>query len=134
MQSNLNILVTFILEYLYCICYFILEYLCCICYKFVSIFCFKLFHVLCMSVDCIVADDNPSFHFISIKNLNLSSTSRHFLWLLVKCSLNIKDPRTWLHVWNQICTNHAVNVCKVLQFNLCSQWINSAFSELFFYL
>jgi hypothetical protein len=31
-----------------------------------------------------------------------------------------------------ICTNHAVNVCNVLQSNLCSKWINSAFSELFF--
>jgi hypothetical protein len=31
-----------------------------------------LFHALCMSVDCIVADDNPSLDFISIKNLNLN--------------------------------------------------------------
>ena len=31
-----------------------------------------LFHVLCMSVDCIVADDNPLLDFISIKNLNLN--------------------------------------------------------------
>jgi hypothetical protein len=37
---------------------------------FWSVF-FKLFHVLCMSVDCIVfADDNLLLDFISIKNLN----------------------------------------------------------------
>jgi hypothetical protein len=29
-------------------------------------------HVLCMSVDCVVADDNPLLDFISIKNLNLN--------------------------------------------------------------
>ena len=33
---------------------------------------FQLFHVLSMSVDCIVTDDNPLLDFISIKNLNLN--------------------------------------------------------------
>jgi hypothetical protein len=37
-------------------------------------------------------------------------------------------------VKSAICSNHGVNVCNVLQFNLCSKWINSAFSELFSYL
>ena len=33
---------------------------------------FQLFHVLSMSVDCIVTDDNSLLDFISIKNLNLN--------------------------------------------------------------
>jgi hypothetical protein len=36
-----------------------------------------VFHVLCMSVDCIAADDNPLLDFLSIKNLNLNLYAHH---------------------------------------------------------
>jgi hypothetical protein len=36
-----------------------------------------MFHILCMSADCIVADDNPSLDLISIKNLNLNLNLLH---------------------------------------------------------
>ena len=57
------------------------------------LFVFNCF-MFCVSVDCIVADDNPLLDFISIKNLNLNLnyiyiegqshtfTSSRFLWIL----------------------------------------------------
>jgi hypothetical protein len=48
-----------------------------------------LFHVLCMSVDCIVADNNPLLDFISIKNLNLNLPLSHSQQILFCFLLNI---------------------------------------------
>jgi hypothetical protein len=81
-----------------------------------------LFHVLCMSVDCIVADDNPLLDFISIKINLLHLITKWYSFsisnLHIGQSLFSKGIFWWRPCWIKKCAVREISYLRAMQNNL----------------